>query len=211
MRGDRYIFSLPPLYFVLSPYSHPIDCTSSPPQSSPVFKIKDIATVHTGNTEGSLAGKMSTICLHCRVVMLILSLCHLRKALVLWLAGLLISVCYKCVTSYSSSDPVNNQSKSAQWKSQEKWVHCSILLVHNALVDSGFYVSVGPIHPVPKIRGGLPWVAEVFFRSRELFQTMNTVYFILRISRTDLWSQGKEDPASKIILLCPVGLSSAQQ
>ena len=40
---------------------------------------------------------------------------------------------------------------------------------------------------------------------------MNTVYFILGFSRTDLWSQGKEDPASKIILLCPVGLSSAQQ
>ena len=154
MRGDRYIFSLPPLCFVLSPFSHPIDCTSSPPLSSPVFKIKDIATVHTGNTEGSLAGKMSTICLHCRVVMLILSLCYLQRATVLWSAGLLISVCYKCVTSYSSSDPVNNQSKSAQWKSQEKWVHCSILLVHNALVDSGFYVSVGPIHPVPKIRGG---------------------------------------------------------
>lgn len=149
MRGDRYVFSLPPLYFVLSPYSHPIDCTCYPLQSSPVFKIKDIATIHTGNTKGSLAGKMSTICLHCRVVMLILSLCHLQKALVLWLAGLLISVCYKCVTSYSSSDSVNNQSKSAQWKSQEKWVYCSILLVHNAVVDSGFYVSVGSIHPVP--------------------------------------------------------------
>ena len=88
MRGDRHIFSLPPLYFVLSPYSHPIDCTSSPPQSSPVFKIKDIATIHTGNTEGSLAGKMSTMCLHCRVVMLILSLCYLQRVLVLWLAGL---------------------------------------------------------------------------------------------------------------------------
>ena len=162
MRGNRHVFSLPPLYFVLSPYSHPIDCTFYPPQSSPVFKIKDITTIHTGNTEGSLAGKMSTICLHCRVVMLILSLCHLRKALVLWLAGLLISVCYKCVTSYSSSDPVNNQSKSAQWKSQEKWVHYSILLVHNALLDSGFYVSVGSIHPVPKIRGGYPGFQKFF-------------------------------------------------
>ena len=38
----------------------------------------------------------------------------------------------------------------------------SILLVHNAVVDSGFYVSVGSIHPVPKIRGGLAWVPEVF-------------------------------------------------
>ena len=45
MRGDRHIFSHPPLYFVLSPYYHPI--TSSPPQSSPVFKIKDIVTIHT--------------------------------------------------------------------------------------------------------------------------------------------------------------------
>ena len=202
MRGNRHVFSLPPLYFVLSPYSHPIDCTFYPPQSSPVFKIKDIATIHTGNTEGSLAGKMSTICLHCRVVMLILSLCHLRKALVLWLAGLLISVCYKCVTSYSSSDPVNNQSKSAQWKSQEKWVHYSILLVHNALLDSGFYVSVGSIHPVPKIRGGLPWVPEVFSGLGSFIKPWTR--FILS---TYLWSQGNEDPASKIILLCPVALS----
>ena len=90
MRGDRHVFSLPPLYFVLSPYPHPIDCTSYRPQSSPVFKIKDIATIHTGSTKGSLAGKMSTICQHCRVVMLIISLCYLQRALVLWLAGLLI-------------------------------------------------------------------------------------------------------------------------
>lgn len=163
MREDRHIFSLPPLYFVLSPYSHPIDWTSSPPQSSPVFKIKDIATIHTGNTEGSLAGKMSTICLHCMVVILIISLCYLQRALVLWLAVLLISVCYKRVTSYSSSDSVNNQSKSAQWKSQERWVHCSILLVHNAVRDSGFYVSGGPIHPVPKIRGGPTLGSRSFF------------------------------------------------
>ena len=163
MRGDRHICFHPTLYFVLSPYSHPIDCTSSPPQSSPVFKIKDIATIHTANTEASLAGKMSTICQHCRVVILILSLCYLQRALVLWLAGLLISVCYNCVTSYSSSDSVNNQSKSSQWKSQEKWVHCSILLVHNAVVDSGFYVSVGPTHPVPKIRGGPTLGSRSFF------------------------------------------------
>ena len=78
----------------------------------------------------------------------------------------------------------------------------SILLVHNAVVDSGFYVSVGSIHPVPKIRGGPTLGSRSFFRSRKLYQTMNTVYFI-----TDLWSQGNEDPASKIILLCPVALS----
>lgn len=154
MRGDRHILRCT-LSFHLTP------TLSIPLSPLPVFHC--IATVHTGNTEGSLAGKMSTICLHCRVVMLILFLRYLQRASVLLLVGLLISVCYKCVTSYSSTDSVNNQSKSSQWKSQEKWVHCTILLVYSAVLDSGFYVSVGPIHPVPKIRGGPTLGSRSFF------------------------------------------------
>lgn len=93
---------LPPYHFLPSPVF-------------PCFQNQRYCNyTHRKNTEGSLAGKMSTICLLCRVVMLILSLCHLQRALVLWWAGLLISVCFKCVTSYSSSDSVNNQSKSSQ-------------------------------------------------------------------------------------------------
>ena len=44
----------------------------------------------------------------------------------------------------------------------------------------------------------VPWVPEVIFllsnsqqfESRELYQTVSTDYFILGVSKTDLWSQG---------------------
>ena len=37
--------------------------------------------------------------------------------------------------------------------------------------------------------------AEKKITSRELYQTVSTVYFILGILRTDLWSQGRKKPS----------------
>ena len=66
---------------------------------------------------------------------------------------------------------------------------------------------------------GIPWVPEdIFFlpilivcghaastrrqASREPYQTVSTVYFILGILRTDLWSQGTPGNATQNIVIC---------
>ena len=61
---------------------------------------------------------------------------------------------------------------------------------------------------------GIPWVPEdIFFlsilivstrreASRERYKPVSTVYFILGILRTDLWSQGTPGKATQNIVIC---------